>query len=62
MSIKECLMCENRGTIWANIGYGYQIVQCPECKGKSHEEPDWDSIRTNLEKRIAEKRAVIANA
>ena len=55
-------MCENRGTIWANIGYGYQIVQCPECKGKSHEEPDWDSIRTNLEKRIAEKRAVIANA
>lgn len=55
MSIKECLMCENRGTIWENIGCGYQVVQCPVCHGKSHKEPDWDAIQAKLQKRIAEK-------
>lgn len=56
MSI-NCLMCENRGTVWANVGYGYQIVQCPECKGKSHKEFDVVAMRAKLQKRIAEKKA-----
>lgn len=52
-------MCGNRGTIWANTGYGYQIIQCPECKGKSHKEFDIAAMRTKLQKRIAEKKELI---
>ena len=55
----ECLMCGNRGTIWANTGYGYQIVQCPECNGKSHKEFDVAAMRAKLQKQIAEKRTAV---
>lgn len=50
----QCLRCGDRGTIWANIGHGYQIVQCPECKGKSHKELDVNAMRAKLQKRIRE--------
>lgn len=49
-------MCGNRGTIWANTGYGYQIVQCPECNGKSHKEFDVAAMRAKLQNKIAEKK------
>ena len=52
-------MCGNRGTIWANTGYGYQIVQCPECNGKSHKEFDVAAMRAKLQKQIAEKRTAV---